>query len=593
MDGGASGNRACGGREPSDRFNSYLPGQRLLAWRRAPCRAQPKAVRSELCQRPGIRDRRIAQGDRRARRFHRDCGTRTAQPDDADRRPGGAAGFPRPARRRLARTDCGPGAPGAGDRALPATREHSAGGIPAQRGPGAPAAVHLRHGGAGRAHHAQLPGAGRTRGVAAAMPRRTLGGRHVGPALERTGAGQPALQRDPLRRRQADPGRAGAGAGRHRAEGPGRGHRHSTLRPGAHLRALRTGRQRTYQRRLRRRPVAGAQAGRSAGREDRGQQRTRPRLDLHRAAASGHHPTPTRRTSVVSTAEPTLQRVSTGVPGLDKILDGGLFRGAVYIVRGSPGAGKTILANQVCFHHVGHDGRALFVTLLAESHARMLQHMAGMSFYNADAIPRSLYYVSAFRTLEDEGLKGLMDLLRREIRSHRASLLVLDGLLAVEETSASDREFRKFIHELQAHAALADCTVLLLTNGSRSEYHPEHTMVDGLITLDDVAYGKRRQRELEIKKFRGSASLRGRHPFRITDAGIVLFPRIEAFLPTSTAQAPVGRLSTGIPDLDAMMDGGPLCGTSTLLLGASGAGKTTLGTAFLSRSSDAEPGLHF
>lgn len=292
-------------------------------------------------------------------------------------------------------------------------------------------------------------------------------------------------------------------------------------------------------------------------------------------------------------ADPSLQRIPTGVPGLDQILDGGLFGGAVYIVRGSPGAGKTILANQMCFHHVGQGGRALFVTLLAESHARMLQHMARMSFYNAEAIPGSLYYISAFRTLEDEGLKGLMDLLRREIRSHRAGLLVLDGLLAVEETSTSDREFRKFIHELQAHAAMADCTVLLLTNGSRAEYHPEHTMVDGLITLDDVAYGKSRQRELEVKKFRGSASLRGRHPFRITDAGIVLFPRIEAFLPTSSAQAHAQRLSTGIPDLDAMMSGGPACGTSTLLLGASGSGKTTIGTAFLSRSSAGEPGLHF
>lgn len=292
-------------------------------------------------------------------------------------------------------------------------------------------------------------------------------------------------------------------------------------------------------------------------------------------------------------ADPTLKRMSTGVPGLDQILDGGLFGGAVYILRGSPGAGKTILANQACFHHVGGGGRALFVTLLAESHARMLQHMGGMSFYDASAIPGSLYYISAFRTLEDEGLKGLMDLLRREIRSHRAGLLVLDGLLAVEETSTSDREFRKFIHELQAHAAMAECTVLLLTNGSRAEYHPEHTMVDGLITLDDVAYGKRRQRELEVKKFRGSASLRGRHPFRISDAGIELFPRLEAFLPTSTAEAPAVRLSTGIPDLDAMMSGGPLRGTSTLLLGASGAGKTTLGTAFLSRSGADEPGLHF
>lgn len=288
-----------------------------------------------------------------------------------------------------------------------------------------------------------------------------------------------------------------------------------------------------------------------------------------------------------------LRRVSTGVPGLDQILDGGLFGSAVYIVRGSPGAGKTILANQICFHHVGQGGRALFVTLLAESHARMLQHMAGMSFYDADVIPGALYYISAFRTLEDEGLKGLMDLLRREMRAHRAGVLVLDGLLAVEETSTSDREFRKFIQELQAHAALVDCTVLLLTNGSRAEYHPEHTMVDGLITLDDVAYGKRRQRELEVKKFRGSASLRGRHPFRISGEGIVLYPRVESRFPTAGYGSSDSRASMGIAELDAMMQGGPLQGTSTLLLGASGAGKTTLGTCFLSRSSAQEPGLHF
>ena len=287
------------------------------------------------------------------------------------------------------------------------------------------------------------------------------------------------------------------------------------------------------------------------------------------------------------------RRITTGVPGLDEILGGGLFGGAVYIVRGSPGAGKTILANQICFHHVGHGGRALFVTLLSESHARMLQHMAGMGFYKADAIPDSLYYISAFRTLEDEGLKGLMDLLRREMRAHKAGVLILDGLLAVEETSASDREFRKFIHELQAHATMADCTVLLLTNGSRAEHYPEHTMVDGLITLDDVPYGKRRQRELEVKKFRGSASLRGRHPFRITDNGIVLYPRVESHLPTSGYGASGERVSMGLAELDAMMDGGPHRATCTLLLGASGAGKTTLGTYFLSRSSAREPGLHF
>ncbi|WP_029624090.1 ATPase domain-containing protein [Sphingomonas sp. PAMC 26617] len=288
-------------------------------------------------------------------------------------------------------------------------------------------------------------------------------------------------------------------------------------------------------------------------------------------------------------------RVPTGVPGLDSIMFGGFLSGAVFIVRGTPGAGKTILANQMCFNHAQGGGRALFVTLLSESHARMRQHMEQLSFYDASVIPDRLYYISGFSTLEEGGLSGLMDMLRREIRTHEATLLVLDGLIAVEETSSSDREFRKFIYELQAHVAAADCTALLLTNGSRSDHQPEHTMVDGLINLSDTTLNKHKQRELEVLKFRGSGALRGRHPFRITDGGVVVYPRTEAILavPSCVDQATNNKVSLGIPMLDEMLGGGIPEGTSTLLLGASGTGKTTLGLHFLSRSTPTEPGLLF
>jgi circadian clock protein KaiC len=288
-----------------------------------------------------------------------------------------------------------------------------------------------------------------------------------------------------------------------------------------------------------------------------------------------------------------LERIATGVPGLDEVLKGGFYEGAVYIVRGTPGAGKTIFANQICFHHARQGKRALFVTLLAENHARMLQHLEQMSFYDAHLIPKYVYYISAFRVLEENGLKGMMELLRREMRAHDATILILDGLIAVEETSTSDREFRKFIHELQAHAAIAGCCTLLLTNGRRGEYHPEHTMVDGLITLEDVPYGKRRQRELEVRKFRGSSSLRGRHPFQITDDGLVVHPRPESRFLRNTGTATIEKISTGVTQLDAMTGGGLIANSSTLLLGSSGSGKTTLGTAFLQKSSKTEPGLHF
>src|ERR1700749_3181115 len=113
---------------------------------------------------------------------------------------------------------------------------------------------------------------------------------------------------------------------------------------------------------------------------------------------------------------PILKRIATGVPGLDTVLRGGFLRGGIFIVQGSPGAGKTILGNQICFHHVASGGRALYVTLLAENHARMLLHIGQLGFFEEAAIPDRLYYISAFSVLEEAGLTGPLDLLRREIQ---------------------------------------------------------------------------------------------------------------------------------------------------------------------------------
>ena len=122
------------------------------------------------------------------------------------------------------------------------------------------------------------------------------------------------------------------------------------------------------------------------------------------------------------------QRVPSGVPGLDAVLRGGFLKAGIFIIQGSPGAGKTILANQICFHHAAGGGRALYVTLLAESHSRMLLHIGQLRFFDAEMIPSRIFLVSAFRVLEEDGLRGLLDLLRREVQSHEASILVLDGL---------------------------------------------------------------------------------------------------------------------------------------------------------------------
>src|SRR5260221_6867944 len=198
---------------------------------------------------------------------------------------------------------------------------------------------------------------------------------------------------------------------------------------------------------------------------NRRRERARCRFDLHGDASSGD----TRRSTMSSHefVQP-LARFTSGVAGLDRVLNGGFFAGGVYIVEGIPGSGKTILANQICFHHVKKNRRVLYVTLLAESHARLLQHLQDLSFFDAAAIPDHLTYVSGFRALEDGGLKALLELVRKELRGRSAGLVVLDGLAAVGESAETDREFKKFVHELQVFAGLSSCTFFLLSSGSSS-----------------------------------------------------------------------------------------------------------------------------
>lgn len=290
-----------------------------------------------------------------------------------------------------------------------------------------------------------------------------------------------------------------------------------------------------------------------------------------------------------------LERVPTRIAGLDRILCGGLLAGGVYIIEGAPGTGKTILANQICFEHVAAGGRAAFVTVLAESHTRMLQHLQTLSFYREDAIPDRLYYVSGFRILESESLKGMVDLLRREIKGHRATLLVLDGFATAEESAPSAREFKKFVHEVQSHAAALECTILLLANGGERDISPEYTMVDGVIHLEDLLFEQRTERTLQVSKFRGTDFLPGRHPFRITSRGHEIFPRVEtAFaVPTVADSYSPRRESTGIASLDPILGGGLLAETSNGIYGPTGIGKTTFGLQYLARSSVSEPGVFF
>jgi circadian clock protein KaiC len=287
---------------------------------------------------------------------------------------------------------------------------------------------------------------------------------------------------------------------------------------------------------------------------------------------------------VSDAAPPTvLPRLATGVPGLDGVLGGGLIAGDAYLVCGAPGTGKTTLGNQLAFAHAAAGGTALVATLLTESHERMLGHLGGLAFFDRALLGDRVRYLSLLRPLEEGGVDGLLEALRRAVREQGATLLVLDGAGAAEALAPSGFAFGRFVHGLQARAALLGCTSVLLASERADAVGGAGTHVDGIVELSLEPIDGRDGRWLRVAKLRGSGYLAGRHAFGIGAAGVEVAPRLEAALQATAPPAlgRLGRVPTGVAGLDAMLQGGPLSGASTMVLGTPGAGKSILGMTFL------------
>jgi circadian clock protein KaiC len=281
---------------------------------------------------------------------------------------------------------------------------------------------------------------------------------------------------------------------------------------------------------------------------------------------------------------PSDARVGTGCSGLDNILSGGLPRGRLYLIEGDPGAGKTTLALQFMREGVSKRERALYITL-SESRAD-LNHASqshGMSLENVeivellpnegDLLPEQQYTV--FHPAEVE-LNDRMQRIVKEIQRVRPDRLVIDALSELRMLAKDPLRYRRQILSLKDFMAGQECTVLLLDD--RSSRDPDlqlHSIVHGVVSMDKVPreYGKTR-RQVEIVKLRGSSYREGLHDYSIVTGGVVVFPRLIA-ADSRSDQAPEA-VPSGIAELDALTGGGLDRGTSTLLIGPAGCGKTSI-----------------
>ncbi|MGZ5155680.1 MAG: RAD55 family ATPase [Caldimonas sp.] len=283
----------------------------------------------------------------------------------------------------------------------------------------------------------------------------------------------------------------------------------------------------------------------------------------------------------------TINRLPTGVPGLDEILGGGLPELSFNILAGPPGCGKTTLAHQIMFALATPERPALYFTVLGEPPLKMLRYQQQFDYFDTAAVNSSVRFVN----LSDDALAGNLDqVLGRivaEVEKLSPALVFVDSFRSIVIASEGDGAGRmqQFVQQLGVLMTSWQATTFLIGEYfTEADANPVFTVADGLIWLRQSVQRNSMVRKIQIMKMRGQATLPGLHTFRISQAGIEVFaPAGLAF----TAGAEAGAASTaarvlmGVPRLDEMLGGGLPRGYSMLVAGPSGSGKSVLAAAFL------------
>jgi len=285
--------------------------------------------------------------------------------------------------------------------------------------------------------------------------------------------------------------------------------------------------------------------------------------------------------------------ILTHVSGLDEILGGGIPLRSMILILGRPGAGKTILAEQIAVEQARQGKRVLVLTALSESHVQLLTSLRQFSFFDETLVGDRIRFLS-IQTLLRDGLETTADAIVEIVRADDASLVVLDGFRGIAGFANSDSEVQLFLYEVRTRLSLLEVTSLITleANPAQESDSGALTVADGIIKLHNTLWGVRHRRHIEIQKLRATRHLNGMHTMAITGEGIICYPRHEAVYQTVDYTVGADRARLGLPELDAMLQGGLNRGTITFFAGSPGAGKTlTALHCVMAGAANGEPGL--
>jgi circadian clock protein KaiC len=291
----------------------------------------------------------------------------------------------------------------------------------------------------------------------------------------------------------------------------------------------------------------------------------------------------------------TTERLTSGNPEADYILGGGFPANSINIIMGHPGSGKTIFAEQLIFENAADDRPILYFTTLSEPLAKVVRYLQGFQFFDETKLGTQVVFEDVGSELAKNGPDALIPLLRQAITTLAPKVIVIDSFKAVHDLAESVAGRRRMVYEMTALLSAYGTTAFLLGEYTEEDIliYPEFAVADGIVEMSRRRLGNRDERYFRVYKLRGSRYLEGAHAFRITGAGLDIYPRLvspqipEGYEPASE------RISTGVTGLDAMLDGGVWRGSTTLLAGPSGAGKTTIGLQFaLQGAREGEPSLY-